>query len=118
MMPRPPSSALVPDTTLFLSDYSASINWGDGTSASMGSLSFSAGTYTVKGAHTYAEEGPYSISVTLHHDSATDVVVTSSATVSDPSVTATGGFPVTATEGALSGWQTVATLTDPGGADG
>src|SRR2546428_6328586 len=96
MMPRPPSSALVPDTTLFLSDYSASINWGDGTSASMGTLSFSAGTYTVKGAHTYAEEGPYSISVTLHHDSRTDEDTTARPTASDPAGHGPGGFSVTA----------------------
>src|SRR2546428_10831681 len=83
----------------------------------MGSLRYSAGSYTVKGVHPYAEEGPYPISVTLHHDSATDVVVTSSATVSDPAVVATGGFIFSATEGSLSTSQTVATFIDPGGAE-
>src|SRR2546428_10576928 len=84
----------------------------------MGSLRYSAGSYTVKGVHPYAEEGPYPISVTLHHDSATDVVVTSSSTVSDPAVVATGGFIFSATEGSLSASQTVATFIDPGGAEG
>src|SRR5258708_4632630 len=54
-------------------DYSASINWGDGTAASTGVITLSAGVYTVKGSHTYAEESaadhpgsnPYTITVTI-----------------------------------------------------
>jgi uncharacterized delta-60 repeat protein len=108
-----------------LGDYSAMINWGDGTAASVGAISFSGGVFTVKGHHTYAEESsaehagsnPYSITVTISHESAPQTIVNSSATVSDPGVIATGGFTVTATEGNTSTSQTVAIFTDPGGAE-
>jgi hypothetical protein len=53
----------------------------------------------------------------LHHGTASDVTVASTATVSDPSVTGVGGFTYTATEGGTSTSQTVATFTDPGGAE-
>src|SRR2546428_120443 len=99
-----------------LTDYSASIAWGD-SSTSSGTITFASGIFTVKGAHTYAEEGNYLITVTVHHDSASDSTATSSASVSDPSVVATGGFSFSATEASLSTAQPVATFTDPGGAE-
>ncbi len=100
-------------------NYSADIDWGDGTGtqAGAGTISFSGGVFTVKGRHTYAEEGGDTITVTIHHEAATDVQTTSTATVSDPAVTPTGGFSFSAVEGALSASQTVATFTDPGGAE-
>jgi uncharacterized repeat protein (TIGR01451 family) len=98
-------------------DYSASIDWGDNTTPSAGPISFDSGTgvFTVSGSHLYAEEGSYAVRVTLHHDTATDVSVTSNATVADPPVATTGGFTFTAVEGVLSSAQTLATFTDPGG---
>src|SRR4029077_19459092 len=84
-------------------DYSASINWGDGTAASTGTITLSGGVYTVKGSHIYAEESaadhagsnPYTVTVTLSHESAPTATATSTATVSDPAVSPTGGFVVT-----------------------
>src|SRR5207237_1238033 len=107
------------------SDYSASINWGDGSAASSGVISVSGGVYTVQGSHTYAEESaadhtgsnPYQITVTISHEGAPTATASSTATVSDPAVVATGNFVVTASEGASSGLLTVATCTDPGGAE-
>ena len=98
-------------------DYSATINWGDGSS-SAGTISFNAGTglFSVGGSHLYGASGSYSATVTLHHDSAADVTVSSSATVTDPAVVMTGGFSLSAAEGAMSGSQVLATFTDPGGA--
>src|SRR5262249_34964957 len=60
-----------------LSDYSASIDWGD-SSSSTGNISFDSGTgiFTVSGGHNYAEEGPYPVRVTIHHDMAPDITVT------------------------------------------
>src|SRR5207237_10646397 len=106
-------------------DYTAAIIRGDGTAASRGVLTFSGGVFTVQGSHIYAEESaadhagstPYTITVTLSHEAAPTATATSTATVADPAVVATGGFVVTATEGAASGSQTVATFTDPGGAE-
>jgi uncharacterized repeat protein (TIGR01451 family) len=99
-----------------LADYGATIAWGDGQT-SAGSISVSAGVFTVQGGHTYAAEGSPTITVTLTHDSAPAASVTSTANVSDPAVSGTGGFTVSATEGQASGSQTVATFTDPGGAE-
>src|SRR5207249_3701252 len=104
-------------------DYSTDINWGDGTTASTGTISLSGGVFTVSGAHTYAEESaddhsgsnPYTIMVTIHHESSAPQTVTSTATVSDPAVTATGGQTISATEGTSTGSVVVATFTDPGG---
>lgn len=45
----------------------------------------------VNGNHTYSQSGSYSITVTLHHDSAADAVVTSAANVTDPGGSPFGG---------------------------
>src|SRR5207253_1994742 len=96
-----------------LTDYSASIEWGDSRTSS-GTITLSAGLFTVKGSHTYAEEGTKTITVTLSHDGAPTATATSTATVSDPAVVPTGGFNLSAVEGAASASQAVATFTDPG----
>jgi hypothetical protein len=109
-------------------DYSATVNWGDGTPAdnSASIVHVSGNTFAVVGSHTFKEESaanhagsnPYTISVTVHHEATPDAAtVTSTATVSDPSVAATGGFSVSAVEGQTSTPQTLATFTDPGGAE-
>jgi hypothetical protein len=99
-----------------LGDYSATINWGDNSSGA-GTITFSGGTFTVKGDHTYAEEGKFTVTVTLHHDSATDTTVQATATISDPSVLGTPGAPVSGVEGTKFSGLVVATFTDPGGAE-
>ena len=47
--------------------FSASINWGDGTTADTGTITYNSGThiFSVLGSHTYAQAGPYSISVAV-----------------------------------------------------
>jgi hypothetical protein len=98
--------------------YSADINWGDGTAASAGSIIYSGGgVFTVRGSHMYAEEGTYPISVTIHHETAPDATTTSIATVSDPAVIPTGGLSLATARGAPLCLVTVATFTDPGGAE-
>jgi hypothetical protein len=105
-------------------DYSATIDWGDGTTTS-GAIILSSGVYSVMGNHTYAEESapdhpgsnPYAMVVTIKHETSPDTTVNNSVTVSDPAVAATGGFTFTAVEGVPSATQTVATFTDPGGAE-
>src|SRR5207244_3023634 len=98
-----------------VADYTATIDWGNGSSP--GTITVSGNTFTVTGSHTYAEEGSYTINVMLTHDSGAATTVMDTTTVSDPAVVATGGFMVTAVEGAGSAPQTVATFTDPGGAE-
>ncbi len=101
-----------------LTDYTATVLWGDGASGT-GTISYDAAShvFTVQGSHTYTEEGSYNVAVTIKHDAAPDATVTSHATVTDAAVVGTGGFSVTAVEGADSGVQTVATFTDPAGAE-
>jgi len=103
-------------------NYTASINWGDGTS-SLGTVGFDnvRREYTVSGAHTYAEQSPagnpYQAIVSIQDGTSTAVSASSYIVVSDPLPAATGGLTLAATEGQLSAPQTVATFTDPGGAE-
>jgi uncharacterized repeat protein (TIGR01451 family) len=100
-----------------LADYTANINWGD-AQTSAGTISFASGVFTVTGSHRYSEESAgYTIAVTIGHDTAANVTVTSTAVASDPAVVASGGFVVTATEGSNTGTATVATFSDPSGAE-
>src|SRR5207248_2482109 len=62
-------------------DYSASIDWGDGNVTSGNITDQGGGLFTVDGANTYADEGSYTITVTITHDTATpDLTVFSTAT--------------------------------------
>ncbi len=56
-----------PDTDLSTA-YTASIDWGDGTAATSGSISQPGGSgtdYAVDGSHTYTAAGPYTLTVTV-----------------------------------------------------
>src|SRR5439155_721034 len=107
-------------------DYSASINWGDDSAATNVGTTVTSPALTAKASHTYAEESaadharsnPYTITVTRSPEAAAVSLPDALPMFSDPAVVATGGFVVTASEGSDSGSQTVATFTDPGGAEG
>jgi hypothetical protein len=47
--------------------FSASINWGDGSSASAGTIAYNSGTqiFSVAGSHTYSQTGPYDVTVSV-----------------------------------------------------
>ena len=107
-----------------LGEYSATIDWGDGSTPTSGSISVLSGTFTVMGDHTYAEESSlehagfadgFHVVVTISHEAASNTVVTAKATVSDPPVVATGNQMVSSVEGASTGSVLLATFTDPGG---
>jgi hypothetical protein len=105
-----------------VSDYSATVDWGDGSAVDpKTTIALAAGVFTVSGHHRYAEESgasPYVVTVTLHRNPAgVATVVKSSATVSDPRVAAHGGFKVKGVEGADTGKVVLATFTDPGGVE-
>jgi hypothetical protein len=104
-------------------DFTATIDWGDGMTTA-GTVSGGGGQFSVNGTHTYTEEGSFTLSVTLTDkdddgSGLASATATASATitVSDPAVDATGGLTVTPVEGNSSGNQTVATFTEPGGAE-
>jgi uncharacterized repeat protein (TIGR01451 family) len=54
-----------PDTAATASEYLATIDWGDGSATSAGTISGSAGSFSVAGTHTYAEEGSFPVTVTI-----------------------------------------------------
>jgi subtilisin-like proprotein convertase family protein len=102
-----------------IANYSASIDWGDGTPATNGFIHFDgeAGLYAVGGGHNYAVAGHYTIVTTIGHEQTTVQTATSGANVQDVPLLPTGSFTFNAVEGAASAVQTVATFTDPGGAE-
>src|SRR5262249_30500793 len=100
------------------------INWGDGTS-SAGTITQSAGVFTVSGSHTYVGDtlGGRSGVVEgnrteVRHGGLAAQKATSSATVTDPNVIVTGGFSFTVAEGSAAVSGIVATFTDPGNPTG
>ena len=105
-----------PDAAATAADYSAAIDWGDGSSADNGVIS-GGPSFTIAGGHTYGEEGNYSISVTISDvdDPSNTTTVTSSATVADAGLTA-GPACVASALGAYSG--PTAILVDAAGSHG
>ncbi len=77
------------DTNAAAGDYSATIAWGDG-STSTGTVTGSAGSFSVSGTHTYAEEGTEQITVTITDadNPANSAAAQSSAAVADAALTA------------------------------
>jgi len=65
------------------SDFTATINWGDGTSSSPGTASGSGGQFAVSGSHTYATfgSGSYFISVTVNDVGGQTAFLSATATV-------------------------------------
>jgi hypothetical protein len=101
------------NTTAPATDFTASIDWGDGTTTT-GTVTGSAGSFTVNGTHTFAEDGSLSVKVTLTDDNpgTATALATSTADIAENDLTATAAT-IAATEGhSFSG--TVATFTDTG----
>ena len=89
--------------------YSALIDWGDG-SVSPGSVLGIA----VFGSHSYADEGPFSLSVTVFDDGGARTTASAVGGVADAALTATGSAAVSTVEGqTFSG--VVAAFVDAGG---
>lgn len=73
-----------------LSNYSASINWGDGSAATTGSISLSSNTFSVTGSHTFAP-GSFFVTVTIQHEANAPVIV---GTITNPPVLTGVGSPI------------------------
>jgi len=92
------------------SDYTASINWGDGHISAGTVASDGAGAFNVTGTNTYAEEGPSNLTVTITDAGGTTATASPSASVLDATLSA-NPQPLHVVEGAtFSG--TVLTFTD------
>jgi len=120
----------------FTGQYSANITWGDGTQT-VGTITGPVGgVYSVTGTHTYAEDGPETVSVSVVDKYASGNLSVSasgvssasvpftlsgsasnSISVTDASVAGTGSFTMNTTTGVSTGTVTLATFTDPGGAE-
>ena len=90
-------------------DYVATINWGDGITSTGSVVANSSGGFMVTGSHTYAEEGSYTVSVTIS-DAGKSATAGASVAVADANLQAHGlALPPTRFTG-FSG--VVATFTD------
>ena len=81
--------------------YTATINLGDGSASTAGSLTTSGTTFSIYGSHVYTTPGVYTLTTTLSDQLGTTKVVTSHATVAAaPVPTATSVSPQTVGQGA------------------
>jgi hypothetical protein len=97
------------------SDFTATIDWGDGTTPTTGTVSGSGGFLTVSGSHTYADEGTYGTTVTLTDDAPGTASATANGfgIVAEADTLSGSGLSTTATEGSTSS-VAVATFSDTG----
>jgi len=80
------------DTGAPTSDFSGTINWGDGTTSNFtnAAVTGSNGNFTVTGSHLYAEEGSYATTVTINDDGGSTATETGKTIVADAPLTALG----------------------------
>jgi len=100
------------DKTKTVSSFTATIAWGDGA-MTPGTITGAAGSFTVSGQHAYADEGTFTLGVTVAEVSpgTSTGSATATATVSEADTLSPGAVSIFATVGApFSG--SVATFTD------
>jgi cyclophilin family peptidyl-prolyl cis-trans isomerase len=109
------------DTSVSNTDFTASINWGDGNTTT-GTVNGSNGSFTVDGSNTYAEAGVYDVQVTITYNGASNSssspqtvtgdmgLATTTATLADAALTAQGTTFAATPGAAFNG--VVATFTD------
>ena len=103
-----------------ISDFTATIDWGDGSPNSVGTITQPGGVGTafdVTGSHTYAKPGEYFTTITVTDDGGSVVIIPGSVTVTDLPIIPgpVTGFVhnFTAVEGQDTGTIVLATFADP-----
>jgi hypothetical protein len=92
----PVASFTDPDTAATSSEYTATIDWGDSSALdSTAVIAGGAGSFTVSGTHTYADEGTYGVTVTVTDvDNASNTATANStANVGDAALASTCATP-------------------------
>lgn len=67
-----------------LASYSATIDWGDGSSSSAGSVTGSGNSFVVAGSHTYAASGDYSLKIAISDQDGSTATAKSHAFIDAP----------------------------------
>src|SRR6185437_9936527 len=103
-------------------DFAATIDWGDGSTSTGSIASLGGGNYRVDApAHTYVEEGTYTVGVSVTHDLLTAVASnTQTIVVADQQLAdlTSSNLPASGLEGqALAAIASIATFVDPAGTE-
>jgi hypothetical protein len=103
------------NTSAPVTDFTATVTWGDGTGSAATVVSTGGGNFAVVGSHTYAEEsgGPITLSVAVQDVGGSTVGGSINVTVADATLSLTTVHaPPEAIKGQNTGTFTVATFTD------
>jgi hypothetical protein len=95
------------------SDFTAVIDWGDGSATSLGTVvAAGGGTFNVEGTHAYSKPGTFATTVDVTGVNGSTVTIKGSALASDLDLTGDGSS-FSATEGINTGTIVLGTFTDP-----
>jgi hypothetical protein len=114
------------DTLIPAGDFTASINWGDGNT-SAGTITGSAGSFSIQGTHTYATVSPaggFPIGVSIHSPYTASLSLSTSVIVTGSALDLSAA-PVSLSDASINGLEqaiipagtVVGTFTDTGGPD-
>lgn len=78
------------DPSPLLADFSATIDWGDGSPTSAGVVSSNGSGFQVTGTHAYASSGLFNVTVTINDAGGASAVAHSTATIADAALSASG----------------------------
>ncbi|HVT59295.1 MAG TPA: hypothetical protein VHR45_12940 [Thermoanaerobaculia bacterium] len=101
------------DTTKTPASFTTSINWGDATPATPGTVTGGSGSFTLTGQHTYADEGAFTFHVTVSENPPGTLTSSATGTATVTEADALSGTPVVfSPQAAIPFTGTVATFTD------
>jgi hypothetical protein len=81
-----------------VADFTATVDWGDGTTSAGTVTGPPGGPYTVSGSHTYSEEGSYPVTVKVKDDGGSMAAASGTANVADAGLTASCAAPTNFTQ--------------------